>query len=81
MIWNDLKFMAVLLCVVLAGAGAIVALTVLGVYTIDRPSCYAQWRDSGHKVRWDIWGGCRISTDGGQTWIPSDNYVVNTERE
>lgn len=43
-------------------------------YGIERPSCYAHWRDSGLRVRWSIYGDCQVSSDG-KHWITDDAFT------
>jgi hypothetical protein len=37
-------------------------------------SCHAKWRDSGMPVDFGLMSGCRISEDGGKTWIPEERW-------
>jgi hypothetical protein len=58
---------AILMTVVVA-----IFVVIIG-YTISRPTCYAQWEDSGMNVDWGFWSDCRVEVEPGK-WIPADRY-------
>lgn len=59
-----LTAMALLFCGIVAAVS----------YGVSRPSCYAQWRDSGMQVRWSLFGDCQLKVDGSR-WIIADAYT------
>lgn len=36
--------------------------------------CRQQWNESGLLWKYSIFSGCKISSDGGKTWIPDSKY-------
>lgn len=63
----------------LLGIGTLVMAVGFGLisginYFVERPSCYAQWRDSGYEVRWSFWGDCQLSKDG-KHWIVDEALI------
>lgn len=59
---------------ILAGVFLVFGGVFCGVNQIVRAGCYAQWHDSGFPTQYSFLGGCRISRDGGHTWIPDDAF-------
>ena len=57
-----------------------IVLTVLGVLAaIIVPQyagypCHRRWDESGMKVKWEFMSGCKLSKDGGKTWVPANVY-------
>ena len=41
--------------------------------------CRMQWAESGLPYKFGILSGCKISTDGGKTWIPDSKYRKTDE--
>jgi hypothetical protein len=58
-----------------AGIAVIVVAFLFGsIYVLGGMKCAASWKDSGFPSEYTFFGGCRISEDGGKTWIPSDRW-------
>lgn len=51
-----------------------IVLVFIGINWFIGAGCQAGWRDSGFPVQYSAMGGCRISRDGGRTWIPDDAF-------
>ncbi len=59
----------VLACLLIGG-------TAIGAtYGIARPTCYAQWADSGMQVRWSFFGDCQLRQTNGM-WITDEAYTA-----
>jgi hypothetical protein len=43
-------------------------------YAFGNIGCTGRWRDSGLPWKYELVGGCKVSPDGGRTWIPDDRY-------
>jgi prepilin-type N-terminal cleavage/methylation domain-containing protein len=54
--------------------GIIGVLTAVIVPQFAGYPCHQRWDESGMKVKWDFMAGCRLSRDGGQTWVPANVY-------
>lgn len=68
------------LAVIFTILAAVLGVLIVGcLYGFERPSCYAQWRDSGLQVRWSVFGDCQLSADG-KRWVTDDAYVTITKR-
>lgn len=73
---NDLLEMCAFIVIVfIAFAALVFGIAVTCEYTVARPTCYAQWKDSGFEAEWTLYGGCRISKDG-KVWISSEVYAA-----
>lgn len=75
---EHLEFLGVLAGMVLGTAVLIVAVAIGLEYGLERPACYAEWRDSGFQVRWSLYGDCQLSTDG-KIWI-TDKAAIATHK-
>lgn len=73
-----LEFSGFLAAALLVGALVTGGLILTAEYTLARPSCYAEWRDSGNQVRWSLFSGCQLSTDG-KLWF-GDEVIVSTHK-
>lgn len=63
-----------LFAVLVFAFAAILGFAAAGIYFVDRPSCYAAFRDANMPARWSFYGGCQIHVDG--RWIPAEAYRV-----
>lgn len=45
-----------------------------GVLIMEPYKCKWRWEDSGLTAKWGFVVGCRVSTDGGKTYIPEERY-------
>lgn len=55
-------------------------LYVISIIAITSPlwwppiACKSKWSESGLVSKWGLVAGCRISLDGGKTYIPEERY-------
>ena len=76
---EDLKFAAPFVSIVILALLGFAGIVSAAYAFIDRPSCYATWRDSEFQARWSFWGGCQLSRDG-RVWAPAADAYVTTLR-
>ena len=62
------------ICFVVITACAGVGVTVN--YLSKRFDCYNKWDGAGLEYKTEFFGGCKVSADGGKTFVPSDRYRV-----
>jgi hypothetical protein len=68
-------FMKVASTAILLIFGLIALIVLATAYGLVRPSCYAQWADSGMQVRWSFFGDCQLKQPD-ETWITDEAYIA-----
>lgn len=53
-------------------------LCIIGKYALERPTCYAEWKNSGMHYYWSLSTGCLVEVDIGK-WIPTENYMYKSK--